>query len=416
MNKYKIISFKEITSLQLSMMICLPTIYIGFFTKTLFNFNSTILATISTGLIMFLLYIIMFFVSKDHPKKSTIEIASDVFSKSGLLLSILGMLITAIGWFALQINMVIGAITPFLKINESILILIISALIIFIVFNGITSIEKLTSIMAIPFSICIFFLIYKFWNTSFFYITDVITKNTSSGFFIPFSIILSSMINISFDMPVYYRYIKSFWTVFSMALIINLISFPIITFTGIIIASNNISPDFYDSIFSLSENYLIKILISILIFISVIPMNSGNLFSASTVLSSIGNFFKISYKKSVLILGIIGTTLAMCKFINNLVQYIDIICIIITSFGTIMIINFLFIKLIEKYKISYQNKINSIVLFSSSIFGILSFLKFFEITKFAFLDAMGFTAILYIILLVINIIVKGNFFYGFSKN
>ena len=159
---------------------------------------------------------------------------------------------------------------------------------------------------------------------------------------------------------------------------------------------------FYDSTFNkkfknidehlrqINNNYIWKYSVFIFMIVGTFVINSANLFSAATAISSF-KYFKISYIESIFLVGTIGTTIASFKIIDYFTQTLDLISIITVSMGTILIFN-------NSIKNKFSKNINTIQLIFGIFFSLLfSFLKFSFLTDYIFINSFLITFFINII-------------------
>ena len=382
------LSLKEYILINIAFLICIPSIFTGFYLCKNYGFYESIIGIFLSGIIFFMISIFFGKLSINNPGKSTIEIVNNYFYELGIILSVIGISIPMTGWFSLQINLLTDSFKEFFNFNFYFLTIILGFLMTLSVLNGIKNI-KIISNFSFLIKILIIFFIYQKFNYSFF-LNSIPKLNLDKNLIF---FMIASLINGIIDNPTITRYMQSFKEINIGSFFIYALFFPLIIFSGVFLAKIFPNLNFMESIYKIIDNNIWKYSVLIFMITGTFVINSANLFSAATAISSFKNF-KISYLKSVILIGIIGTLLSCFNIIDYFSQTLDFISIITVSMGTILIFN-------DNLKNKFSKKSNTFQLILSIILTFLfSFLKLKFLTNYIFINSFLITLFVNIFTLI----------------
>lgn len=395
-------NWRILVSIQLSMIVGLPAIMLGYFlvvTNDLFYaLNSVLIASA----ILFCLAIISssFALVK---RKTTIEYSYLFFGSKGMLICSFAMGISLFGWFIINLSFIGSSVNQILQnfnlTNEYIHILIntfLGLLITIIVMRDINFIGKFAT-FNIP--LMLITLGYISVEVPGLQSTNFIYKSSYWNFS-GIALILASQISIIIDMPTYYRFAASLKDAWISSFVAFIIVLPLVFLVGILLG-----------IFTSNINFLIELIQNgglffnvwaiLFLMLSGCMINNTNLYSCHTAIKPIVR--NINSQKIIFLIGFAATFLSCFKIITHFELWLDGISILISSMASVMFTNFIISRLkLEEFNRLAQIKNIFSLLFSAG-FGLFSFFHLINsITGFAFIDASLMAAFLTIIFRIFN--------------
>ena len=372
----------QLATIQIAGAICLPILMIGEQIGRSYEFLHAITAIIIGNILLCILAIITAFMAFRF-KQYTICNAQNFFGPSGTKLLGLSMIMSLMGWFAIQLNVISLSIekTIFLTSNTMPPIIIINlvvgvALIITARF-GIAFIKKIAT-LCMPFFIVVIViaLIKTIQNP----LSQTMSANSSYG---AISLVIASAIMAVIDLPTYYRFSKTKKDSFISLIVLFVITIPMLEIIGVYIGIHNNGNNILDAL-TQNQSLFFQLIILLFLILSGCTTNNMNLYSAATTLDYLAP--KINVSTRTLFLGCIGTALSCFNMLDNLEPILNALGILLSSMGSVMIINFLMNTSQRNKHKQYFTK-NIIAWIIGCMIGFLTFFKYIVLLQFDVINA-----------------------------
>ena len=326
----------QISAIQIGGVICLPVIMIGQTLSQHYGFLSAVVSIILGNAILLLLGLVT--VKMCHTnRKTTMQNAEEYFGRKGASFFAVAMIVSLVGWFGIQLNMMSLGVLDLLSVTESrdtwlvFLNLSLGSLITYVALNGIRGVEILANV-SLPFLLL----------TLGYAIFSVEPKNVMEGpqtFSIGgTSLVLALAIAFIIDLPTYYRHARTSKDGFiSIALICGIV-LPVLEIIGVYLATGNAGGNILE-VLKREDGFIWNMWVSIFLVLAGWTTNNINLYSASICLQSI--FKNVSPKKATLCIGFAGTLLSSYDLLSNLELVLDTVGIFIASMGSVVLTRYL---------------------------------------------------------------------------
>ena len=363
-------TWTQLAIIQIAGVICLPILMIGEQIGRSYEFFYAITSIIIGNLLLCILAIITSFMAFSF-KQYTIKNAQIFFGFFGTKLLGISMIISLIGWFAIQLSVIslsiekimllIFNVAPYVAIINVVvgLVLIITARF------GIYLIKKVSTFF-IPFFIIVMFisLVKSIQNP----IVQVASNNKS---YCAISLVIASAIMAVIDLPTYYRFSRSKKDSFISLVILFIIVVPILEIIGMFIGLHGSGSNILESLTN-NQNKVFQFFILMFLILSGCTTNNMNLYSATTTLNYFFNKFSLTTR--TIFLGFMGIVLSCFNILENFEPMLNSFGILLSGMGSVMITNFL----INDIRLN-TNKIYFIKNIVAWIIGcIVGFLTFFK--------------------------------------
>ncbi|MBA4696093.1 MAG: hypothetical protein H2069_01735 [Legionella sp.] len=379
-------NWRRLAAVQFGLAVGLPPILVGYILFLTYGLVSAIVSIMCGSLILFCLAIISMSLALKKPL-STIECAEIFLGKKGMLICGIAMGISLFGWFTINLSFISVSISKLLGVLHvphselSILVnLILGITATLIVIKDIHSIGTF-ALLNFPIIISIiaysFFILPNLGTSELFYGEKI----TCAG--IP--LVLASNLAIIIDLPTYYRFARTKKDALISTSLTFMLFIPAITMVGAVFAFF-IAGRPVVNVIAQAGGTIGVVLMVFFLTISNCMINNGNIYSCDIALRPFTRNF--SRKKTLVFLGIMGSTLSCFDIITRFTFWLDGINILIGSMGAVILTSFFF----DKFKLSPYSTIvqsaNCLSLLLGSLFGILTWNKYIPpISGFAFLDA-----------------------------
>lgn len=322
----------QLSSIQIGGTICLPVIMIGHFLCQTYGFTSSLIAILIGNAILFILGLISAKMSYEK-KKTTMDNARDYFGETGSSFFSLTMVFSLLGWFGIQLNMMSISIIDLLSIDSNYLIslnIILGLLITFVALRGISAINILAN-LSLP--LLVLTLVYSLFTL----------KSKSEISHYPISIVgassvIAMAIAVVIDLPTFFRHAKSCKHGFISIAIIFGMALPLLEIVGVYLSSGITGGTILD-VFKRQEGPFWNLWIVLFLILAGWTTNNLNLYSAVICLEPLLKVY--SEKKRTLLIGIVGTLLSCFNLLDHIEIVLDIMGILITSMGTVIITRYL---------------------------------------------------------------------------
>jgi purine-cytosine permease-like protein len=390
MEKKQLLNGLNLTLLQISSFASIPAVMLGFMLAREYGGVSAIMSIIIGNILLFILAVPLGIKSTIN-RKTTAEEVEVVLGKFGTKISSLGLSVMLIGWFAVNLRILVQALSNILCkdcfLNEITITLGVGILIILLVINGINAL-KFFSKLAVPlFIITMGNALISSFNNS---IIPTIEINNNILQIKAILLIIAAPFGMIFDLPTYYRFSKSKKdSVLSIA-IVFIIALSVVEILGVIIASLNQNQENIINVLTLNQSLLFLVVNTLFILITGIAVNNGNLYVSS--INSGAFLSKVSLEKRIILFGIIGTGLSFFDVLANFDKLLNGIMIIISSLMALIFLSAL------NAKKQFNNSKALYAVLISSLLGFLSFFGLIHIVECSYLESAVLTIIIYSIL------------------
>ncbi|MFW9875569.1 MAG: hypothetical protein ACFFG0_20900 [Candidatus Thorarchaeota archaeon] len=368
-------SWKQLASVQLGGVICLPIFFVGYMLAKNYGLTSAILAIIIGNLILLLMACTVVFFSAEH-RKSTAQYAVDLFGSKGKCLFTGIIVLSMIAWFAIQLNILALSLQSLLKNSLFSSNLLIGLLITLV---GTKGVRALTMLASISMPVLIFTIGYAIFQVS---DSNIIVSN-DTVVFSGISMIIATAIAAIIDLPTFFRTTKGKKDSIIAVCILFGIALPLIEGVGVYLFMHNQGENFVEILMGASSSHMWKGWIALFLLLAGWTTNSANLYSASVSFEVIAS--KLSMPLRVIFIGITGTLISCFNILDNMAIVLDGMGIILGSIGAIMIIHFI-------SKGAVNRNMNFIALALGIIGGIFSVMGY-SITGIHVLDSFLFALI-----------------------
>lgn len=322
----------QLSSIQIGGAICLPVIMIGHFLCQTYGFTSSVIAILIGNGILLILGLISAKMSYEK-KKTTMDNARDYFGEMGSSFFSLTMVFSLLGWFGIQLNMMSISMIDLLSLDSNYLIslnTILGLLITFVALRGISAINLLAN-LSLP--LLVLTLVYSLFTL----------KSKSEISHYPISIVgassvIAMAIAVVIDLPTFFRHAKSCKHGFISIVIIFGLALPSLEIIGVYLSSGIAGGTILD-VLKRQEGPFWNLWIGLFLILAGWTTNNLNLYSAVICLEPL--LKNNSEKKRTLMIGVFGTLLSCFNLLDNIEIVLDIMGILITSMGTVIITRYL---------------------------------------------------------------------------
>ncbi|HEV8053168.1 MAG TPA: hypothetical protein VGP47_11800 [Parachlamydiaceae bacterium] len=326
----------QMSTIQIGGVICLPVIMVGQALSQNYGFMSAVVSIIIGNAILLILGLVTVKMSVNN-RKTTMQNAEEYFGSKGVSFFALAMIISLVGWFGIQLNMMSLGVLDLLSAKESkeswLLLLNISLglLITFVALRGIKAFTILAN-LSLPFLLMT--LGYAIYTVD---PKEIILESIPFSF-AGTSLVIALAIAMVTDLPTYYRHAKTPKDgLISISIIFALI-LPILEIVGVYLASGNSEGSILD-VLKRDNEFLWNSWVALFLVLAGWTTNNLNLYSSAICLQSIMK--KIPEKSATLYVGIAGTFLSCFNLLEHLEFVLDVVGIFIASMGSVVISRFL---------------------------------------------------------------------------
>lgn len=330
----------QLTAVQAGGIICLPVILLGHFLGKNYGWESSIVAIIAGNLFLFLISLVTSRAGI-HWRKSTAELSIDIFGKSGKSLFAAAMVISMVGWFAIQTSVITDSVCEFLcpivpdwigRLKALINCLIGLA----ITLSSIKGMKSLAFIANVSLPVLILTLAYAVWRAS---ESGPVHTDSSELDLRGISVVVAAAAAAVIDLPTFFKEGKSQKDGVAAAFLTFGILLPMLEFIGIYLYFHFEADNVISTLSGSSPLPLLKMWIVLFLVLAGWTTNNANLYSASVSLKPIMPFS--NEKERLIVLGITGSSLSCFPIVNHMEVFLNVLGIVLGSMGAVMIIVFL---------------------------------------------------------------------------
>lgn len=372
----------QISTIQIGGVICLPVIIVGQTLSQHYGFMSAVASIIIGNAILLLLGLITVKMSHSNGK-TTMQNAENYFGRKGTPFFALTMIISLVGWFGIQLNMMSLGVLDLLSVfnaRESwplMLNLGLGALITYVALHGISAVSFLAN-LSLP------FLLLTLGYAMFTVDADNVTQSSMQFSIGGTSLVIALAIAMVTDLPTYYRHAKTAKDgMISISLIFGLV-LPLLEIVGVYLTAGNASGNILE-VLKRENGYLWNIWIALFLILAGWTTNNINLYSSAICLQSI--FKQLPEKRSILYVGTMGTLLSCFNLLEHFEFVLDAVGIFIASMGSVVLTRYV---LAEYFGLVLSSRDYSWCLGAWTLGIALGFISImgFSMTSIALLDAV----------------------------
>jgi purine-cytosine permease-like protein len=323
-------NWKELTIVQVGGSICLPVLMVGQILTQGYSPLSALLAIIAGNLILFCMACVTAFAGATQ-KKSTAEFAVDFFGDQGKLFFVGAMVVSMMGWFAIQLSLMgICAHEWLLSIgitlDKTACNFLLGSLIALVGLGGLKRVTHLANIISPLLALTILFALLQPGNSI----------SSMTGFnFSGISLVVAGSIGAVIDLPTFFKEAKSPQDALKAAFILFCVALPLIEGAGAYLYLLHQGDNIAELLQGLSDHPFWNQWILIFLILAGWTTNNANMYSAGVSLNSLLPAVDLKYCILCVCLG--GIALASLPILQNLEVVIGFIGVLLSSIGAVMI-------------------------------------------------------------------------------
>lgn len=326
--------WKKLIVIQIGGAICLPVFIIGHALAKTYGIYSAILA-IFIGNLLLLSMGAVFAASIAEHKKSTAECAVQVFGSKGKKLFSSVMVLSMVGWFAIQLNIMSTSLESFIGSDYNLVINLMLGTLITLV--GIYGMKSLESLAALSMPVLILTIAYALYS-----VTDnpALEAQEEVLTFGGISLVLACGIACIIDLPTFFRMAKSKKDGIIAACLLFGCVLPLIESIGLYLFMYGSGENIVQVLAQETSPIFWKIWVIAFLILAGWTTNNANLYSAAISLKTLAP--KIEDNKRIILIGFLGTLLSCLDLLNNLNVALDLMGILLGSMGAVIVFYFAF--------------------------------------------------------------------------
>lgn len=327
-------NWAQLASVQIGGAICLPVFVIGHTLAKTYGISSAIIGIVFGNLLLLAIGSVVA-VASASIRKSTAECAVDLFGEQGKSFFAAAMVLSMVGWFAIQLNVMTLSFQEVIEAAyPAIGNLVLGTL---IIGTGIRGIKGLTTLSNLSIPVLIATIGYALFNTKSMPLSESI--DTQALTFTSISLVLACGIGAVVDLPTFFRLAKSKKDGLLAAVILFGLILPLIEGVGVYLFAHSQSDNIVSLLATPTSSMLWKLWVILFLLLAGWTTNNANLYSASVSFKVIA--LKLNDTRRIILLGVAGTLLSCFNFLDHLVFVLDVIGIVLVSMGAVMILHFL---------------------------------------------------------------------------
>ncbi|CRX39532.1 putative cytosine permease [Estrella lausannensis] len=324
-------SWRHLAAVQIGGAVCLPIFVVGHAMAMEFGFLSALVAVVAgNGVLLLLGLSAANFAAKT--RMNTTEAAAYTFGEVGRPYFALAIIISMMGWFAIQLDMMGLMAGKLLGIEATKGInLLIGSMITLAALRGYKGLETLANI-CLPLLIAT--VAYAVFDASKSPFTVTFEQEIAFG---GVTVAMAAAIGAVIDMPTFFRMAKSSKDGLIAAAILFGVALPLLEGVGIYLAGHGQSENVADSLAGSSSSAVWKVWVALFILLAGWTTNNTNLYSAAISLKSL--LHAQSEVKAQIALGIVGTLLSTLNLQDNLFVFLECLGVMLAAAGGVMLVN-----------------------------------------------------------------------------
>lgn len=332
-------NWKQLASLQIGGVICLPVILIGQALSRSYGFSSAVCAILIGNLILLILACIAASMSFTE-KKTTVQNAEVCFGRKGTLLFAVAMLMVMVGWFGIQLGLISLSVLDLLNIPQTPGICGIANLCLgmLLTFVGMFGLRALTMLSDLSLPILCATLVYALYSKG-----AVMVPLEGAISFGGISLVIAAAIGAVVDLPTYFRHAVSKKDAYIGAFLTFGLALPLMELVGVYLSLDTAS----DNVLGMLKkegNLIWNIWVALFFILAGWTTNNTNLYSGAISLDSI--FPRWSHQARIWAIGGVGTLLACLDVLHHLELCLDLLGILVISIGGVLLQRY-FLKMLK---------------------------------------------------------------------
>lgn len=363
----------HLAAIQIGGAICLPIFVVGHTLAANYGFLSAMIAVgIGNGLLLILGLAAAHYSVKT--RLTTVETAADAFGANGKKYFALILILSMMGWFSIQLDLMGLMINNMLGFDSPKLMnIVLGVLITLFALRGFRGMEMLANI-CMP--LLILTIAYAVFEASKGPSQIVLEEALTFG---GISLALAAAIGVVIDMPTFFRMAKSSKDAVTATIILFGIALPILEGVGIYLATQGAGDNIIESLATENSSIAWKGWVVFFIILAGWTTNNTNLYSAVISLKTTLKLSRDSYGQ--IALGIGATVFSLINIQENLSHFLEYLGVLLASVGGVM--------LVHQIVSGRTNKmLNSVALVLGIIVGWQGLIEL-EISGFRMIDAFG---------------------------
>jgi len=319
----------QMAAVQVGGVVCLPIFTLGHAIAHQYGLISALIAVTLGNTILLLLGLKTALYSVES-RLTTAECAEKTFGYSGKPFFAGVLIITMMGWFAVQLDMMGSMAGSLIGVHGTKpMNVILGGMITCLSLHGVNGMEKLANI-------CLPLLLLTVGIAVFDVSGNDPIIQTEMVEFSGISLILAGAMGAVIDLPTFFRLAKSKKDAVIAVIILFGLAVPLLEGIGIYLATQGGSENLVQSLVREDSHFAWKIWVALFVIMAGWTTNSTNLFSAVTSLTSV---VKLKENSCHLLLGVLGTALSLFPIQENLFLFLEIIGVLLAAGGGVMILN-----------------------------------------------------------------------------
>lgn len=374
-------NWRQLSSIQIGGVICLPVIMIGQTLSQTYGFSSAVAAILLGNFLLLLLGFIS--VKMSHEKrKTTMENAIDFFGEKGVVFFALTMGLSLLGWFAIQLNMMSLSVLDLLSVHSArplwllILNITLGLLITAVALNGLKALNLFANVSLPLLFLTLSYALYTVEKSP-----SISARLFSIG---GTSLVIAMAITLVIDFPTFFRHARTAKDGYISNLIIFGLALPLLEIIGVYLAEGKSDGSILD-VLKRDNGPLWNMWIASFLILAGWTTNNLNLYSGVMCLTSV--LKNISERLSTLCFGILGTFLSCFNLLNHIEIVLDVMGIFIASMGAVILTRYLLAIITGRKMTDRDHRLHLLAWSFGIILGLFSLFGF-SLTSLSVLDAM----------------------------
>lgn len=321
----------QLSSIQIGGAICLPVIMIGHALNQTYGFTSAVVAVLIGNAILLALGLISAKMSYEK-NKTTAENAVEYFGEKGVSLFAWTMVVSLVGWFGIQINMMTLSVVDLLSLDVAnsytpmLLNVGLGLLITGVALYGLRGINLLSDI-SMP-------LLFLTLGYALFTREERVVATDHHFSFGGISLVIAMAVAVVIDLPTYFRHAKTCKDGYVSMCVVFALVLPFLEILGVYLAAGSSGEGILD-VLKRHDGMLWNIWIASFLILAGWTTNNVNLYSGVVCLEFLWK--KSSAVVRTVLFGGVGTVLACCDLLTHFETVLDVMGIFITSMGAVVI-------------------------------------------------------------------------------
>lgn len=369
-------SWFTLSCLQLSGAVSLPIIMIGFYLGQHYSLGTSLLQILLGNLSLFVLAALYMRVI-NRQKQVTIEFAQALFGRSGTYLCAAGLVLSLIGWSAIQINL-LAAITP----QPSFAAMLIAGIIYFLTCRDLAYLARINKLVLPLLGASLIYLLVSMPHTEAF-----VFPRKNESWKLGFMMVITAGSGLVFDLPTFFRHAATPRAALQALAVIFLLSLPAIEGLGIHLALHFGNNEHW------VKGFLSSFSLPSLFFLMVSGLSGAclNLYSATLVLNRLLGYH---YRKTLLLLCSLSGLFAFVNLERHFSSFLELINLNAEIITVLILIYITFKGAHLPQPSLQQKKAHQVIFFLVLVYAGCSRLFQISLTQDLFLDVAMLSAVL----------------------